>query len=114
MIRRAASSSSFPTGELSMQIMKRIRLRSSILLLFILVAAVGLFGTHPSVAGAVVQNDNQAKTRTPTHPRKQVHVSCRQICLADYDACVSSGAKRGVRSCKAVRNECQAACPTAP
>ncbi|MDT7602872.1 MAG: hypothetical protein QOF61_869 [Acidobacteriota bacterium] len=97
-----------------MQIRKRVNLRSLIFLLLTLVAAAGLFGALPSVAGAVGQTSNEAKSRTPVHHRKQVHVSCRQICLADYDACASPGAKRGVRSCKAVRNECLAACPTAP
>jgi hypothetical protein len=97
-----------------MQIRRRINLRSIIFLLLTIVVAAGLFGALPPVAGAVVQNDNQAKTRTPAHPRKQVHISCRQICLADYDACASPGAKRGVRSCKAIRNECLAECPTAP
>ena len=96
------------------QIMQCIKLRLPTLLLLTLVVAAGLFSILSPVAGAAVQNDNQARTRTPAHPRKQVHISCRQICLSDYDACASPGAKRGIRSCKAVRNECLAACPTAP
>jgi uncharacterized membrane protein len=94
------------------QIVKRIKLRLPTFLLLILVVAAGLFSILSPVAGAAVQNDNQARTRTPAHPRKRVHISCRQICLSDYDACASPGAKRGVRSCKAVRNECLAECPT--
>jgi len=96
------------------RIMQRIKHRLPTFLLLTLVVAAGLFSTRSPVAGAAVQNDNQARTRTPAHPRKQVHVSCRQICLSDYDACASLGAKRGVRSCKTVRNECLAACPAAP
>lgn len=96
------------------QIMQRIKLRLPTFLLLTLVVAAGLFSIPSPVAGAAVQNDNQARTRTPAHPRKRVHVSCRQICLSDYDACTSPDAKRGIHSCKAVRNECLAACPTAP
>jgi hypothetical protein len=94
------------------QIAKRIKLRLTTFLLLTLVVAAGLFSILSPVAGAAVQNDNQARSRTSAHPRKRVHISCRQLCLSDYDACASPGAKRGIRSCKAVRNECLAECPT--
>jgi hypothetical protein len=73
----------------------------------------GLLGSRLSVAGTLGQNSHQSKTRAPVHHRKQVHISCRQICLSDYEACKSPGVKRGVRSCKAVYNECVAECPPA-
>jgi hypothetical protein len=97
------------------QTRKRINLRSIIFLLLIGVAAVGLCGALlPVSAAAAGQNSNQARTRTPVHPRKQVHISCRQICLADYDACKDShkrGARHGV--CETSRSECLAECSPA-
>lgn len=82
-------------------------------LLRITVVAAVSFGALMSVAGAAGRTGNQSTTKSPVHHKKQVHVSCRQICLADYDVCAAPGAKRGVRSCKTVRNECLAACPAA-
>jgi hypothetical protein len=97
-----------------MQIIKRLHLRSLIFLLLIAIAAADLFSASPLVSAAAVQNSNQAKTRTPVHHRKKVNVSCRQICLADYDACKDSH-KRGARHgyCETTRSECLAACPPA-
>jgi hypothetical protein len=97
-----------------MQIIKRLHLSSLIFLLLLAVAATGLFGALPRIAQAAGQNNNQAKTRTPVHHRKKVNVSCKQICLTDYDACKDSH-KRGARHgfCETTRSECLAACPPA-
>ena len=96
-----------------MNIFRAINFRLLAILLFSIVAAVGLFGIPPTIAEAVGQNSNQSESRAPVHHKKQVHVSCRQVCLSDYDACKSDGAKRGVHSCRSVRDECFAACPAA-
>jgi hypothetical protein len=97
-----------------MQIIKRVNLRLLIFLLLFAVAAAGSFGALLPVAAAAGQNSNQEKSRTPVHPRKRVRVSCKQICLADYDACKDSH-KRGARHgyCETTRSECLAACPPA-
>ena len=96
-----------------MQIIKRINLRLLTFLLLLAVAAAGLLGALPRIAAATGQNSNQAKTRAPVNHRKKVDISCKQICLADYDACKDSH-KRGARHgyCETNRSECLAACPS--
>ena len=95
------------------RITKRMNFRALVFLLLIAVVAAGAFVSLTTVALATGQSNSQSRTRTPAHPRKRISVSCKQLCLASYDDCRASGAKKGIHSCKRVYSECLQECATA-
>ncbi len=93
-------------------ITKRLNVRALTFLLLVSVVGTGAIAGLKTTALATGQNNSQSKTRTPAHPRKHISVSCKQLCIASYDDCRASGAKKGVHSCKRVYNECLQECAT--